>query len=127
MVQNDLYYTKEHEWVKIDGDQGVFGISDHAQAELGDITFIDLPEVAAEVQKGKSFTTIESVKAASDVYAPLSGQVVEVNDALQDSPEDINASPYEKGWICKIKIVNVTEKDSLMNADAYKSYLEGLA
>ena len=127
MVKDDLYYTKEHEWVKIDNKEAVFGISDHAQRELGDITFVEVPEPEACVQQAQSFATIESVKAASDVYAPLSGRIVAVNEALQDTPEKVNSSPYDEGWICRVKIDDLTEKDFLMNSDDYKSYLEDLA
>ncbi len=127
MVQEGLFYTKEHEWVKINGDEAVFGISDHAQNELGDITFIELPENDSKVEQFQGFATVESVKAASDVYAPLSGTVVETNGSLQDSPEKINASPYDEGWICRIKISDIKEKEVLMNSDDYKTYLEGLA
>ena len=124
MVPEDLKYTKEHEWIKIEGDEAVFGITDHAQSELGDITFVELPEAGKEIKRSESFATVESVKAASDIYAPLSGSITEVNNALQDSPETINQSPYEEGWICRVKILNAAEEESLMDAAAYKKYLE---
>jgi glycine cleavage system H protein len=124
MVPEDLKYTKQHEWIKIEGDEAVFGITDHAQSELGDITFVELPEAGKEIKQSESFATVESVKAASDIYAPLSGSITEVNSALQDSPETINQSPYEEGWICRVKILNASEEESLMDAAAYKKYLE---
>jgi glycine cleavage system H protein len=127
MVQEGLFYTKEHEWVKITGDEAIFGISDHAQNELGDITFVELPEKDKEIKQFQEFASVESVKAASDIYAPLSGTVLAVNEALQDAPEALNSSPYGEGWICRVKIANPDEKRSLMNADEYKTYLEETA
>ena len=124
MVPKELKYTKEHEWVRIEDNEAVFGITDHAQAELGDITFIELPDVGREVQQSDDVSTVESVKAASDIYAPLSGKILEVNESLQDSPEMMNESPYEKGWICRISIVDITERDGLMDAESYEKYLE---
>jgi glycine cleavage system H protein len=123
MVPEGLKYTKEHEWVKIDGEEAVLGITDYAQEELGDITFIEIPAVGREVKQSETIATVESVKAASDVYAPLSGSVTEVNSSLEDAPEKINQSPYEKGWICRMKISNMSEKDNLMDAAAYEKYL----
>ncbi len=124
MVPQELKYTKEHEWVRIDGDEAVFGITDYAQSELGDITFVELPQKDTEVRKSDSFATVESVKAASDVYAPLSGKVIAVNEILNDNPETINQSPYDEGWICRMNISDAGEQDSLMNASAYEKYLE---
>ena len=124
MIPQDLKYTKEHEWVKVEGDQAIVGITDHAQSELGDITFVELPGEGSDVQQSESLATIESVKAASDVYAPLSGKVIEINSSLADAPETINQSPYEKGWICKIKISDAAEQDSLMDAASYQKLLE---
>lgn len=124
MVPEGLKYTKEHEWVKIEGSEAVFGLTDHAQSELGDITFIELPSADSEVKKAESFGTVESVKAASDIYAPLSGKVIAVNEALESAPEIINQSPYEKGWICRVNISNSAEEADLMDASAYAKYLE---
>ena len=124
MIPQDLKYTKEHEWVRIEGDQAVVGITDHAQSELGDITFVELPTMGSDVQQSESLATVESVKAASDVYAPLSGKVVEVNSSLEDAPETINKSPYENGWICRIKIADASEQDNLMDAASYQKFLE---
>ncbi len=127
MVPEDLKYSKEHEWVRINGDSAEIGISDYAQEELGDITFVELPEAGNELKQEEVFATIESVKAASDIYAPISGTVAECNDALNDSPELINESPYEKGWICRVKMSDPGEMDQLMNAPEYSAYIEGLA
>jgi glycine cleavage system H protein len=126
MVQDGLYYTKEHEWAKIQGDEAVFGITDHAQSELGDITFIELPRKGAVLKQSAGYATVESVKAASDVYAPLSGKVVDVNSSLESSPEAVNRSPYENGWICRVKVTDPGEKNNLMGPAEYKKYLEGL-
>lgn len=124
MVPNDMKYTKEHEWVKLDGDTVIVGITDHAQSQLGDITFVDLPAEASEVKQAESIATVESVKAASDVYSPVSGNISAVNEALRDTPEIINQAPYEGGWICRISISDKAELDGLMDASAYAEYLE---
>lgn len=126
MTPKDLKYSKEHEWVRISGDEAVVGITDYAQQELGDITFVELPETGSKVQQMEVFATIESVKAASDVFGPLSGEVTEVNEALSDKPELINESPYEKGWICKLKVSDQGETDKLMSADEYDEFVKGL-
>jgi len=126
MLPENLKYTKEHEWVKIDNDQATFGITEHAQSEMGDVTFVELPEKEASIEQSKAFSTIESVKAASEIYAPLSGSVTDTNEELINKPELINESPYEKGWICKIKLSNPAEADKLMDAMAYQQYLETL-
>ncbi|MDD5487789.1 MAG: glycine cleavage system protein GcvH [Candidatus Omnitrophica bacterium] len=124
MVPEDLRYSKEHEWVRAEGDEAIMGITDHAQSALGDITFVELPEVGVEVKAPESIATVESVKAASDVYAPVSGKIVKVNGLLADSPEIINSSPYEEGWLCRIKMSNSSELDGLMDAAAYTEYLK---
>jgi len=123
MIPQDLKYTKEHEWVKLEGGEALIGITDHAQSELGDITFIDLPGEGKHIKKGEAVATIESVKAASDVYSPVSGEVLEKNDALENSPEKINQSPYTDGWICRMKIGSAGETETLMDAAAYEEYL----
>ena len=122
----DLFYTKEHEWVRIDGSAATMGISDHAQVSLGDITFIELPQAGKEVKQFAAVANIESVKAASDIYSPLSGKVVEANEALSSSPDLINGSCYADGWICKLEISDSGEKDGLMDAAAYEKYLTTL-
>lgn len=124
MIPENLKYTKKHEWVKIENDEAIFGITDHAQSELGDITFIEVPEKGTAIKQSQNFSTVESVKAASDIYAPLSGEIIDANEELANAPELINKSPYEKGWICRIKIANPDEVSNLMDAKAYKEYLE---
>ncbi len=121
-----IRYTKEHEWLRIEDSVATVGISDHAQEQLGEIVFVDLPDVGKSVGQNDDMAVVESVKAASDVYAPISGEIIEVNDTLADQPGQVNDSPEEKGWFCKIKIGNPGELDDLMDADAYKSFLETL-
>ena len=120
---DDRRYTKTHEWVKIEEDEVVIGISDHAQESLGDITFIELPAVGETIDHGSECGVIESVKAASDLFAPLAGEISEVNTMLEDSPELVNESPYEDGWIYKIRNYDVAEYDQLLNADQYEATL----
>lgn len=127
MVATDRKYMTSHEWVKIDGDIAIVGISDHAQDALGDITFVELPEVDDEVTQKEDCAVVESVKAASDLYSPLSGTVCEVNEELEDSPELVNESPFEKGWIFKISGFDTAELDNLLDADAYSAQLESEA
>ena len=116
------YYTKEHEWLKIDGDTVVVGISVHAADELGDITYVELPETGSEYSIGDVFSVVESVKAASDIYSPLAGSVIEANEALEDSPELVNEDAEGKGWICKFKSADI-DTSSFMTADQYKEFL----
>jgi len=122
-----IRYTKEHEWLRIENNVATVGISDHAQEQLGEIVFVDLPDVGKAVSQNEDMAVVESVKAASDVYAPISGEVIEINDTLADQPGQVNDSPEEKGWFCKIKIGNPGELDDLMDADAYQSFLETLS
>lgn len=124
LIPEDLLYTKEHEWVKIEGGKARVGITDHAQHELGDITFADMPAVGKRVAQGGELMVIESVKAASDVYAPLSGTVAEVNTTLADAPELINKEPYGAGWLCVLTEINEAEKAALMTAAEYRAMLE---
>lgn len=119
-IIDSLKYTDQHEWIKLDGDIATIGITDHAQGALGDLVFVELPEVGRTVKANENFAVVESVKAASEVYAPLSGEVIEVNTALSSTPEVINSAPYDAGWICKIRISNKAELAALMSADAYK-------
>lgn len=121
-----ILYTKEHEWLRIDDSVATVGISDHAQEQLGEIVFIDLPDVGKSLSKNEDMAVVESVKAASDVYAPISGEVIETNETLADEPGQVNDSPEEKGWFCKLKIGDPSELDDLMDADAYQSFLETL-
>jgi glycine cleavage system H protein len=120
------YYSKDHEWVEIEGNVGVIGITDYAQHQLGDITFIEMPEVGSEIKQFSIFCTIESVKAASDVYAPVSGKIKEINEVLEDTPEIINKNPESEGWIAKVEVSNLGELDNLMNKSAYEEYVKGL-
>jgi len=125
-IPDNLYYTKEHEWVKIEGDTGTIGISDYAQHALGDVTFVELPKVGAEVKQFQGLATVESVKAASDIFSPVSGKVTEVNLKLEEEPALINQSCYQNAWIAKIKIKDLSDKNNLMDTKAYKTYVEGL-
>ncbi len=120
------YFTKEHEWVRVEGDEGTVGITDYAQKALGDVVFVDLPDAGTEVETGGEIATIESVKAASEIYAPLGGSVSAVNDALNDAPEKVNEDPEGEGWILKMTLSDTAELDSLMDADAYRAYLDTL-
>ena len=119
-VRDGLKYTKEHEWIKIKDDIAVIGISDHAQAELTDIVFVELPEVGKEIKKGEEFCVVESVKSVSEIYAPLSGKIVKVNNTLEDSPEVINESPYDEGWLVELEISDKSEVSDLLDVEAYK-------
>jgi len=121
-VPSSLKYTASHEWVLDNGDGTVtVGITDHAQELLGDVVFVELPEVGREVAKGDEFSLVESVKAASDIYAPVSGEVIAVNESLEDAPETLNESAYKDGWIAKLKISDASELDDLLAADAYQA------
>jgi glycine cleavage system H protein len=121
-----IRYTKEHEWVKVDGDTATVGISPYAQEQLGDVVFVELPEIGKTIEKGKEMAVVESVKAASEVYAPIGGEVVEVNSALTDAPATVNEDALGKGWFARIKLANKAELDGLMDEAAYKAYVDGL-
>ena len=121
-IPADLKYTKDHEWVRIDGDIATFGISDHAQEALGDIVFVELPEIGRSVDAGEAYAVVESVKAVSDVYAPVAGEVIEVNEELEGEPEKVNSDAYGAGWIAKVKMSGATLE--LMNDDEYNTFLE---
>jgi glycine cleavage system H protein len=118
-VPNDLYYAKTHEWLRIDESTATVGITDFAQNQLSDITFVELPDVGREVEEGDEVAVVESVKAASDIYAPVAGTIVEVNGDLEDSPDMINASPYDAGWLFKIELRKEEDVDNLMSAEEY--------
>ncbi len=120
-VPEELQYTKSHEWVRTEGANATIGITDHAQDELGDVVFVELPEVGATFDTGDSFGTVESVKAVSDLYTPVGGEVVEVNEALNDQPEKINEDPYGEGWIVKL---SVSDEGDLLSASDYEQFLE---
>jgi glycine cleavage system H protein len=122
-VPKDLRYTKEHEWVRVRGQEAEVGITDFAQGELGDVVFVELPAVGARVAQMKSFGTIDAVKTVSDLFAPVSGEVAAVNTALKQDPALINQSPYEKGWMIRIKMTNPAEVDALLSAEAYEKAL----
>ncbi|ANS87982.1 Glycine cleavage system H protein [Vibrio scophthalmi] len=124
-MDKTLKFTDSHEWVRDNGDGTVtIGISEHAQEMLGDVVFVDLPEVEAEIDAGENFSLVESVKAASDIYAPVSGEIIEVNEELEDSPELINEEPYEGGWIVKVKLSDPEELNDLKDADEYLNSIE---
>lgn len=119
-------YTKDHEWVRIEGDTVVVGITDYAQSQLGDVVYVELPEIGRRVQKGKEAAVVESVKAASEVFAPLSGEVVAVNSELSGEPGRINSDPMGDGWFMKLRMSNAKEMDDLMDEKAYNGFVEGL-
>lgn len=119
-IRNDLKYTDTHEWLKIKGDTVLIGITDHAQSELTDIVFAELPEVGKELKKGDELCVVESVKSVSEIYAPISGKVVGVNGTLEDTPETINESPYDDGWLVELEIKDKEELDDLLDAESYK-------
>ncbi|MBF0532292.1 MAG: glycine cleavage system protein GcvH [Candidatus Omnitrophica bacterium] len=123
-IEQNLLYTKEHEWVNVEGDSATIGISDYAQESLGDITFVEVPSEGDEVEQFEQIASVESVKAASDIFSPVSGKIVEVNPNLEATPELINRSPYRKGWIAKIKMSDPEETANLMTAEEYESFLE---
>tara|TARA_Y100000310_G_scaffold300519_1_gene336253 strand:- start:71 stop:463 length:393 start_codon:yes stop_codon:yes gene_type:complete len=123
-IPENLHYTKEHEWAKVEGDTLIIGITDYAQHALTDIVFVELPEVGKKAELSKALMVVESVKSVSDVYAPIDGEVVEVNTALTDKPELINEDPYGAGWIVKIKGFSQEQVNVLLNAEAYKQLLE---
>lgn len=125
-IPDNLLYTKDHEWAKIDGDKAIIGITDYAQNALGDITFVDVPKVGSKVKQSEWCATVESVKAASDVYAPLTGEIVKANAELSGHPELVNKSAYESGWFANIKIADPSEKSKLMTPIQYKEYVQGL-
>lgn len=122
-VPSNLKYSREHEWVKVEGNRAIIGITDFAQSELGDIVFVELPEAGAELSANATFGTVESVKTVSDLYAPLSGTIVEVNAALVDSPEKVNEAPYEDGWMVVIELQDASEVDALLDAAAYSEHI----
>jgi len=120
-VPNDLYYAKTHEWLKVDENIATVGITDFAQNQLSDITFVELPDVGREVEAGDEVAVVESVKAASDIYAPVAGTIVEVNGDLEDSPDMINTSPYDAGWLFKLELRKEEDVDNLMSAEEYSA------
>ena len=123
-MSSELRYSEDHEWVSVDGDIATVGISDFAQQQLGDVVFVELPDVGRAVERGGEIAVVESVKAASEIYAPLSGEIVEINDALADGPVMVNESPEEDGWFFKMRLNDPSEVDGLMDAAAYKAFTE---
>ena len=123
-VREGLKYTESHEWLKVKEDTAIIGITDHAQAELTDIVFVELPEVGKEIKKGEELCVVESVKSVSEIYSPISGNVVDVNKKLDDSPEIINESPYNDGWLVELEIKDKSELDSLLDAASYEKILK---
>ena len=124
MPMSTLRYTRDHEWVRIDGDLAVVGISDYAQSQLGDIVYVELPQIGRRVEQGKEAAVVESVKAASEVYAPVAGEVVEVNEALAADPARVNADPTGEGWFIKLRLDDPKQLDTLMDEEAYKRFVE---
>ncbi len=123
---SEIRYTNNHEWVRVEGDAAVVGISDYAQEQLGDVVFVELPDVGTSFAQNDDAAVVESVKAASEIYAPIGGEILEVNGSLEDAPETLNSDPTGDGWLFKISIANAGEVDALMNEAAYKTYVEGL-
>lgn len=123
MYPKDLKYDREHEWVKLDGDVAVLGISSFAQDQLGEVVYVDLPSVGDAVNAGESFGEIESVKSVSELFSPVTGEIVEVNDSLGDSPETVNEDPYGDGWMIKVSLADATELDGLMSSDEYEAFI----
>ncbi len=118
-----LKYTKDHEWIHIDGNVGTIGITEYAQGELGDIVFVELPSIGKKVETRQSFGTVEAVKAVSDLYSPVNGEVKDVNKEIQDSPELVNKEPYERGWMIKVTLANIDEVKNLLDVEAYKKLI----
>ncbi|MED7789447.1 glycine cleavage system protein GcvH [Francisella sp. 19X1-34] len=123
-IPNELKYTKSHEWIKVEGDEVTVGITEHAQSLLGDLVYVELPEVGEEFSKGDDTCVVESVKAASDVYSPLDGEIIEVNESLVDDPSQVNHAPYKDGWLFKLKISDDSQLADLLTADAYSKVME---
>lgn len=123
-IENDLLYTNDDEWIRVDGDEATIGVSDYAQDSLSDIVYLELPEVGESFAEGDAFGVVESVKAAADLYMPVSGEIVDVNEALLDEPEAVNEDPYGKAWMVRIKLSDKSQLDALMDADAYRAYCE---
>ena len=122
MYPENFRYTKEHEWVNVEGDTGTVGLTDHAQKELGDIVYVELPKVGTKYESGETFGTVESVKAVSELYIPVSGEVIEVNEELGAAPEKINTDPYGNGWMIRIRLLNKDETADLLSAEEYDEY-----
>lgn len=122
-VPSELKYSKEHEWIKVEGNTVTIGITEYAQSELGDIVFVELPEVDDDIQEGNTFGSVESVKTVSELYAPVTGKVVEANEELEDSPEFVNESPYEKAWMVKVEVSDLDQLNELLSAEQYSEMI----
>ena len=121
---SDIKYTKEHEWVSLDGETATIGITDYAQSQLGDIVFVEFPDINSEINQNETFGVIEAVKTVADLFAPVSGEIIEVNSSLEDSPNFINSDPYGSGWIIKVKINDSNEYNGLMSSDVYEEHIQ---
>jgi len=121
-IPDDLHYSKDHEWVRVDGDEAIVGITDHAQNQLGDVVYVELPKIGDEFAANEPFGSVESVKAVSEVYSPVSGEIVEVNTALTDAPEKVNVDPYGDGWMIRVKMKHPGEVDSMLTAAEYEDF-----
>ncbi len=122
-IPENLRYSKDHEWVRVDGDTATIGITDYAQHSLGDVVYVDLPRVGDRLDSHQAFGSVESVKAVSEVFTPIAGEITEVNDSLNDSPEDVNNNPYDAAWMIKVKMENPNEADAMLSADEYEEFL----
>ncbi len=125
MYPKDYRYTKEHEWIKVDGANGIIGITDYAQHELGDVVFVEMPTIGAQLKSRQSFGTIESVKAVSEIFSPVGGQVIETNSSLADTPELINKDPHGAAWLIKVRLADPQEASTLMDSASYEAYIAG--
>jgi glycine cleavage system H protein len=121
-VPEDLHYSKDHEWIRVEGDVGTIGITDHAQNSLGDVVYVELPKVGESFAAHESFGSVESVKAVSEIFTPVGGEITEVNESLQDEPEKVNSDPYNEGWMIRVRMSNPGEVDSLLNAVEYEDF-----
>ena len=121
-VPEDLHYSKDHEWIRVEGDVGTIGITDHAQNSLGDVVYVELPKAGEGFSAHESFGSVESVKAVSEIFTPVGGEVTEVNESLQDEPEKVNTDPYGEGWMIRVRMTNPGEVDSLLNAAEYEDF-----
>ncbi|MEC7871709.1 MAG: glycine cleavage system protein GcvH [Candidatus Neomarinimicrobiota bacterium] len=123
-IPTEIKYTKEHEWISLDGEVAMIGITDHAQSQLGDIVFVELPDVDSEISQNETFGVIEAVKTVADLFAPVKGLIIEINSSLEDSPDLINSDPYGTGWIIKVKVSDSSQYDSLMSSDEYEEFIK---
>lgn len=123
-IPTEIKYTKEHEWISLDGEVAMIGITDHAQSQLGDIVFVELPDVDSEINQNETFGVIEAVKTVADLFAPVKGLIIEINSSLEDSPDLINSDPYGTGWIIKVKVSDSSQYDSLMSSDEYEEFIK---